>query len=669
MKFCYCTLPFCVAAIQYVTYSCDTPNATDGTSFFDAVPLAITNGKQCPFASPSADPLGPCFVSPASVKAKLDVVPPGRRAISLEGSSMYYLQDSSRAWYFQDRIESDGCEIQSPWASVWSESISHRFDAWFANFSALGGEVDIILSDFEMGADANWNHFAGQKISACNSSSVLPQDVLVKDPRWPNLLQLLSKEGQKHNTSFTSSSLADMQHWQPFHWQGQGQAQGQAALRDVDLRPWIWNTVVVDQLLSKALNSSVYEPIKAFFPQVAFSNFGFHYYEEAYRSSTRDSGADSGAVSGTGSGAGIRTTYNGRTGSDCADAGMHGSADGGDGWWPFEASTARAPIGSGKHIGTHQSLSFYGGNPFKNTSGIMFTQTATSVVQVASSAFAAVVLGGKIARSVYQGGNRVSVSIPSIPSISSAPSAPSASSHQVPTHPWFAPRELAFMEHGAREGSWLQGSDMWQENVFHVALASGATTFLWWKPGSTKNISSPVLLGVPLMIATMRELTEVTTVPPPPAPATPANSRLPSEITNCSAPVPIVGEETSIASWSVPYVLSGARVTCTSTAPSSASSSNSTGSTSVTITRDIYRFTPSCLINRTSAASVAATAVCAYPGAGTATPGTPSPTFTIAGGFKITPVEHGKIFIPAHPHVPVSAAGFWIVREAVATGR
>ena len=37
--------------------------------------------------------------------------------------------------------------------------------------------------------------------------------------------------------------------------------------------------------------------------------------------------------------------------------------------------------------------------------------------------------------------------------------------------------------------------DLWQENVLHAALSTGATTFLWWRPGA----QHPEDLGMSLM--------------------------------------------------------------------------------------------------------------------------------------------------------------------------
>jgi hypothetical protein len=209
-------------AADYSAFSCDTVNATDGQFFFDTASIPILyDRKHCPFAGPNADPLGPCFKSPTEVKAQLDLMPEGKRGISLEGTSMYYLQknDSTRTRYFQDDL---GCGFIGPFMDTWANALNHRFTKWFANFSSIGGKVDIVLSDFEMGGHAYWYSFAQQQ---GNCSGQTAQDILQKDSRWPPLLKRLNEEGLKYNASF--DDLHDMKSWTAF------------AIPFSDWRPWV----------------------------------------------------------------------------------------------------------------------------------------------------------------------------------------------------------------------------------------------------------------------------------------------------------------------------------------------------------------------------------------------------------------------------------------------
>eukprot|EP00665_Eupelagonemidae_sp_cell47_P000020 gene20-7124_t len=126
--------------------------------------------------------------------------------------------------------------LSAPW------EVLRRFDAWFAAFKALGGEVDVILSDFEMGGKQ-------------------PQDALVKDARWPALLTRLNGAGKPWNASF--DDLSDMQEW-----------------TSADPRALVWDMVVVDGMVPEYLNASVYAPIAARFPDVQFSNFAHSHHTD-----------------------------------------------------------------------------------------------------------------------------------------------------------------------------------------------------------------------------------------------------------------------------------------------------------------------------------------------------------------------------------------------------
>ena len=109
-----------VQGIQLVAYSCDTPNVTRYSNFVAAASIYIKRSHACPYAGPDVDPLGACFPSPSEVKAVLDRQPPGRRAISLEGSTLYVVEDEKGNRLFQDPL-SDGSP--SPWVDGWASIV------------------------------------------------------------------------------------------------------------------------------------------------------------------------------------------------------------------------------------------------------------------------------------------------------------------------------------------------------------------------------------------------------------------------------------------------------------------------------------------------------------------------------------------------------------------
>ena len=153
---------------QFTAYSCDTgPTTGSGpwapsagrsnetlTSFGGNVYSAIrlghprasaTNPKPAPCNSynASADPLGPCFTSPAEAKAYLGTIPAGHRAISLEGQpTLYTIQIGNltvpRHLECFDPIADS---VNGPWLDAWSETVHARFQKWFEEFHSLGGQV------------------------------------------------------------------------------------------------------------------------------------------------------------------------------------------------------------------------------------------------------------------------------------------------------------------------------------------------------------------------------------------------------------------------------------------------------------------------------------------------------------------------------------------------
>ena len=312
-------LLFCFAvevsfASPHVTYSCDGGNAS--SNVLNAASLGRAGKAGCAVC-PNAD-VSTCWISPAEIWAQIEPLPAGRRAISLEGFSPYYCEDANTTkWWWQDKL-SDGS--RGPWGDVWAKEVLRRFDAWFAAFKALGGEVDVILSDFEMGGKAYWyteitvdlmprrgllltaGTFPNRYGLAFQPTSKQPQDALVKDARWPALLTRLNGAGKPWNASF--DDLSDMQEW-----------------TSADPRALVWDMVVVDGMVPEYLNASVYAPIAARFPDVQFSNFAHSHHTDP--------------------------------------TGVAGPLPAGHGGWPFTETSSKTPIGTGSHVGTHQSKSIY----------------------------------------------------------------------------------------------------------------------------------------------------------------------------------------------------------------------------------------------------------------------------------------------------------------------
>jgi hypothetical protein len=256
----------------YRAFSCDTGNVTMGGNVFTAVSVPVIASSKhsgCPAGGKGvgANPLGPCFTSPAAAKAELDRLPAGARAISLEGNSMYYLEDanaSAARWggsgprYYMDVLPGTA-GVSGPWADVYRREIKSRFTVWFQELRRLGGDVDYVLSDFEMGgksASFNW-------INQPTKDGSSPVDALLADPRWPALQSELNQAGLPYGVNFSAASVATMKEWTSRDW-----------------HMVVWSAVVKEKYVADLLNASVFEPIRASFPQVHFSNFAHSHHTD-----------------------------------------------------------------------------------------------------------------------------------------------------------------------------------------------------------------------------------------------------------------------------------------------------------------------------------------------------------------------------------------------------
>ena len=125
------------------------------------------------------------------MKLALDTLPEGSRALTLEwGTGMYYLVDCNatsctdkyggmRFMYYMDTLPGPG-QVQGPWADVYNTAITKRMSAWFGELARLGGKVDYILSDFEMGDHSTVYSWVRQPTADGSD----PRTALLADPRW-----------------------------------------------------------------------------------------------------------------------------------------------------------------------------------------------------------------------------------------------------------------------------------------------------------------------------------------------------------------------------------------------------------------------------------------------------------------------------------------------------
>ena len=244
-------------APQFTAYSCDTTNQTTvGGQIFSAVRLAhpqTPGSPRCPSYNASADPLGPCFVTPEFTKAYLDRLPTGHRSISLEGQPTLYTvsigaQEIPRHLDCFDEIAPG---VKGPWLDDWSRVVRARFEVWFGKFHAIGGGVDIVMLDWEN--NAPFFQWVAQPGGAA---------ALAADPRWPPLCAQLNALGSEYNVSFPAvPSQSEMESW------GQGK-QG--------MRQWVWNEEI-NRLIARTINETIVLPLQKLYPKLIINNFSHKY--------------------------------------------------------------------------------------------------------------------------------------------------------------------------------------------------------------------------------------------------------------------------------------------------------------------------------------------------------------------------------------------------------
>jgi hypothetical protein len=190
-----------------------------------------------------------CFTDPAAVKACLDAVPAGRRAIHLQGGIFLYgpsgLADHAACggWADLDAGSPRGCTL---WADRWQGIVARRFDDWFRRCKGLGGGVDVILLDVE--SKPRWQH--GEFTHGAADLARVTGDL-----RWPAVRAQLNARGAAYGVAF--DTVSDIATW---------------AADPADFRQWVWTEVILARR-GAYLNFSLYEPACKHFPAVKGSDY------------------------------------------------------------------------------------------------------------------------------------------------------------------------------------------------------------------------------------------------------------------------------------------------------------------------------------------------------------------------------------------------------------
>ena len=246
---------------QFAAYSCDTVGQpTVGGNVYSAIRIA--HSKQpgpphCPGYNASADPLGPCFVSPEFAKEYLQQIPAGHRAISLEGQpSLYTVANGAEKTVPRglDCFDEIAAGVRGPWLDDWSRVVRARFEAWFGRLHAIGGAVDIVMLDWENNAPYfSWVAQPGGAVA------------LAKDLRWPKLRTELNVLGSHYNISFPLvPTETEMKAW---------------VKDESDMHQWVW-TDVVHRLVARTVNETIVAPLQKLYPRLVINNFSHKHRSE-----------------------------------------------------------------------------------------------------------------------------------------------------------------------------------------------------------------------------------------------------------------------------------------------------------------------------------------------------------------------------------------------------
>lgn len=212
-----------------------SPPCFVGHNTFAAALVDYTGGhlESCNVTAP---PLS-CYTAPKAVKACLDGVPAGRRAVHLN-TGIFLGPGNTERWAEVDAGSPRGWTL---WADEWAVTVKARFDAWFRELASIGGSVDLVILDFEAGPWWLSEYF---RYGAADVGRV------TGDSRWPAVRTLLNAAGAPFGVNF--DDISDIGNW---------------STDPSDFRQWVWTDVMLSRR-GAYLNHSLYEPARKAFPDV-----------------------------------------------------------------------------------------------------------------------------------------------------------------------------------------------------------------------------------------------------------------------------------------------------------------------------------------------------------------------------------------------------------------
>jgi len=193
--------------------------------------------------------------SGAEAAAAVNQMPPGQRVIYVR--DLHYVEGFLD--FHVDPYDGSGrpYDYYMIWMDQWARIVRQRYQAFFQQFRNAGGQVDLVMIDFEFKSLAHFEMGGDRRVDPTSTPSKTYWQALVSDPRWGAVRDRLLRAG------FTADQLTagNIGNWS-----------------SRDIRESMWNAVM-EERYHEYFDRALISPIKTLFPNVDIANYG-----EGYRS-------------------------------------------------------------------------------------------------------------------------------------------------------------------------------------------------------------------------------------------------------------------------------------------------------------------------------------------------------------------------------------------------
>lgn len=195
----------------------------------------------------------PIIPSISGAVQELNAMPAGSRAIVSRwiGFEGYGSDDGGVTMGMVDPMDGFGnpAEFYTIWSDSWQELIYAKYDSWFGQLKAAGGQVDTVILDIEA-KDFSWSAL---KVAPSNFTTPTGRTVwqtIKEDPRWGEV------KAQLVDVGLTNSQLDNIANWNA---------------NSIEMLRW---DAVMERRRADYMNHGIYDALRKHFPDVRFSNYG-----------------------------------------------------------------------------------------------------------------------------------------------------------------------------------------------------------------------------------------------------------------------------------------------------------------------------------------------------------------------------------------------------------